>query len=102
MMILTANGNKVRAACAWKSIDAMVLRDDIWVQGMVYFEDPYHGDKLLQKELPPTRPGGMQNLGIIHVFPNGQKVRVHVRHRCHFLWETLTLLYEIEVDPSPR
>jgi hypothetical protein len=102
MIMMTANGNKVRGICVWTSINAMVLRNGEWVQGMVYFTDPHNGDKSLSRKLPPSRPAGMQNLGTIFVFPNGQKIKVHVRHRCHPLWETPTFLYETDVDPSPK
>lgn len=97
---LAAIGKKERQ-CEWKAITAMVLKDGTWHQGKIYFTDPRKSTNPVM-DTPVSRPLGVQSLGEIFVFPTGDRVRVFVWHDCHPFWQTMTFLYELDLNQVPQ
>ncbi len=94
-----ATADKVRM-CEWTGIQALVFREGMWLQGKIYFSDPRLPGP--EENLPISRPTGRQSLGQIYVRPDGDKIKVVVYHRCHPLWQTTTLLYELDLNNWPN
>lgn len=97
---LAATGKKERQ-CEWKAITAMVHKAGTWHQGKVYFTDPRKNSRPSQ-EIAASRPIGVQSLGEIFVFPAGDRVQVFLWHDCHPFWQTMTFLYELDLNSAPQ
>lgn len=84
-LIVTLYVDKVRGHCRIVDLTAMVRKDKIWYRARVFSAD-------YKPIVPATRPPGYQRFDPWIVHPSGDRMRVVIRHDCHPLWETVTVL----------
>lgn len=96
---VAVTGQKDRP-CEWKGIVALVERHGVWTEGTLVLKDP-RGSQLPPNTPSVTRPVGKQHLGEAFISPIGDRVQVYFQHRCHPMWQTQTLLYELDMSQRP-
>ena len=94
-MTIDWTATRHRGTCQFVSVVALVRRGDDWHAAVLSRAE----DETDAPLAGTTRPTGLQRFTRLDVIPDGQTLRMVLRHRCHPLWLTVTQLPDAELSP---
>ena len=65
-----------------------------WVRGVIYFKDPFTGERVTSR---PSRPMNQTFADELFILPAGNRIIIDLVHQCHPLWFSTTDLIDLEV-----